>query len=394
MISKFKIIKLSLLIFIIISLMLTCNKESNSKTVKNEYNNKIKMFIETTRFISGKSIDKNSKLYKFTNKKYYTNYKTQIQKGWNKFQSGNLKVLKKWWENHSPKEYKKNIMYPFSGPDIMNAVTLFPKGKIYIMFGLEKPGIIPSPLNMTNKELIAGLDGVKRSLSTIFKYNFFRTKGMKVKLSNKSFNGIAGLIIFFLGLNDYEVIDVKKIAIDANSKISQGIKSDEKINWEFPPKSKRIPGVEISFREKGGETKIIRYYMLNVIDNALKKYSPNFIPYLKSEGKFTTVIKSASYLMHNDKIKFTKIRKAIITSTDYFIQDDSGVPLRYFGSKKWNVKFHGFYDKPISLFYNRYQNDLKIAMKKKSTGKLPFSYGYNFAIGQSNLMTAERIKNK
>ena len=84
----------------------------------------------------------------------------------------------------APEKYNHNIMYPFSGPDIMNAVTLFPKGKLYIMFGLEQPGIIPSPHNMTDKEIIAGLDGVKRSLSTIFKYNFFRTKGMKVKLSN------------------------------------------------------------------------------------------------------------------------------------------------------------------------------------------------------------------
>jgi len=65
--------------------------------------------------------------------------------------------------------------------------------------------------------------------------------------------------------------------------------------------------------------------MLNVIDNALTVSSPNFIPYLKKQGPYTTIIKSASYLMHNDNVKFTKIRAAIMETTNYLVQDDSGV---------------------------------------------------------------------
>jgi len=158
--------------------------------------------------------------------------------------------------------------------------------------------------------------------------------------------------------------------------------------WENQPKN-RVPGVEIAFKGNSGKIQKIRYYMLNVIDNALTVSSPNFIPYLLKEGRYTTVIKSASYLMHNDTIKFTKIRKAILDSSDYIIQDDSGIPLRYF-QKGWSMKFHGFYDRPIPLFSNRTQNDLKEAMKKHSTGILPFSYGYDYKKGESNLMTAER----
>jgi len=44
------------------------------------------------------------------------------------------------------------------------------------------------------------------------------------------------------------------------------------------------------------------------------------------------------------------------------------------------------------LFASRYQPDLKKAMRERSTGTLPFSYGYDYLPGQSNLMTAERIK--
>jgi len=131
--------------------------------------------------------------------------------------------------------------------------------------------------------------------------------------------------------------------------------------------------------------------MLNVINYALKKHSPNFLPYLKKEGRYTTVIKSASYLMHNAMIKFTKIRKSVIENSDYIVQDDSGVPIRYL-SNNWQLQFHGYYDQPIPLFKHRTQKDLQMAMKKNSTGILPFSYGYDYGKGQSNLITAKRLK--
>ncbi len=136
----------------------------------------------------------------------------------------------------------------------------------------------------------------------------------------------------------------------------------------------------------------MRYYMLNVIDHALATSSPNFIPYLKKEGPYATIIKSASYLMHNDTTKFTKIRAAILESTGYLVQDDSGVPLRYFKPAIWKLAFHGYYNGPIGLFANRMQHDLKKSFDAGSTGKLPFSYGYVYKPGQSNLMTAEKIK--
>jgi hypothetical protein len=35
---------------------------------------------------------------------------------------------------------------------------------------------------------------------------------------------------------------------------------------------------------------------------------------------------------------------------------------------------------------------LKVEMQRNSTGKLPFTYGYAFKQGESNLMTAERVQ--
>jgi len=104
-----------------------------------------------------------------------------------------------------------------------------------------------------------------------------------------------------------------------------------------------------------------------------------------------TMLKSASYLMHNDNKRYTKIRTAILNSSDFIIQDDSGIPLRYFNKNEWTLAFHGVYAQPIKLFNNRHQPDLKQAYTA-STGVLPFSYGYAYKKGKSNVLTASRIK--
>jgi hypothetical protein len=167
--------------------------------------------------------------------------------------------------------------------------------------------------------------------------------------------------------------------------------SDAKINWKNPPASQRIPGVEITFKKGDGKTQIVRYFNVNVIDDNLSKRNTNFIPYLMKIAPYATMLKSASYLMHNDYIKYTKIRSAILNSSDFIIQDDSGIPLRYLKNNEWTVSLHGVYNQPIPQFKNRTQYDLKQAYKS-STGVLPFSYGYNYSKGKSNLLTASRMK--
>ncbi|TFH43860.1 MAG: hypothetical protein E4G96_00035 [Chrysiogenales bacterium] len=345
----------------------------------------------TALIFAGKDIPQDSKLHSFTKTAYYSSYKQQIESGWKRLQSPNLGKIRNWWGKHKPAQHADTVLYPFSGPDIMNALTFFPDAENYIMFGLEPPGVIPEPQKMDDTQIIHGLNGLRNALGDILHMNFFKTIGMAAEMSNTSFSSTAGIILYFLATNDYTVLDARKIAIDAASNVVQGIPSDDRINWQNPPKS-RVPGVEISFRKGTGKTQTVRYYMLNVIDHALTNSSPNFIPYLKKEGPYATIMKSASYLMHNDTIKFTQIRAAILASTSYLVQDDSGIPLRYFKPGNWKLTFHGYYDRPIGLFANRVQPDLKKAMSEKSTGRLPFSYGYDYKPGQSNLMTAEKIR--
>ena len=315
---------------------------------------------DTARFLAGKGAASDSESY--------ADYAAQIAADWKQFEQPNLERMRTWWTGRAPAKYA-TVFYPFGGPDIGNALVLFPDADTYLLFGLESPGTIPDLKALDDDAISAGLTQLEASLSTMFQVNYFFTKAMEKKLGNGSFNSVSSLLLFFLAMNDCDVTGARTIG-------------------------KEVPGVEITFKRNGGKEQTLRYFMVNVADAYLAKSS--FLPYLKSQGRFVTMIKSASYLMHKEAIQdpahFTQIRALILAQSDFVVQDDSGVPLRLFARDTWKLRFHGKYDAPTPEFGKYLQRDLKIETQRNSTGKLPFSYGYAYKQGESNLMTAERVQ--
>jgi hypothetical protein len=345
---------------------------------------------DTARFLAGKSVASDSSLAGHAQTQAYAEYAAQIAAGWKQFQQPNLARMRTWWTGRAPAKHS-TVFYPFSGPDIGNAFVFFPDADSYLMFGLEPPGTIPDLQAMEAQAIGSGLNELKASLSSILQVNYFFTKAMEKKLGKGSFNSITGLLLFVLAMSDCEVTGARRIAIGQGSVLVPGTAADDSVSGRS---RSRVPGVEITFRRDGSKVQTIRYFMVNVADAHLAKSSPDFLPYLKSQGRLVTMIKSASYLMHKEgnaePAHFDQIRSLILMQSDFVVQDDSGVPLRLFARDTWKLRFHGRYDAPTPEFGKHLQKDLKVETQRNSTGKLPFSYGYAYKQGESNLMTAER----
>ena len=347
---------------------------------------------ETARFLAGKGVAPDSKLAEHARTQSYLEYAEQIRSGWKEFQQPNLERMRTWWTGRAPAKYS-TVFYPFSGPDIRNALVFFPDADSYLMFGLEAPGAIPDMRAMDDEAISSGLNELAASLSTILQVNYFFTKDMEKKLGKGSFNSITGLLLFLLAMTDCEVTGATRIAIDQGGALVKGAAADDSASGHS---RSRIPGVEITFRRDRGKAQILRYFMVNVADANLAKSSRDFIPYLKSQGRFATMIKSESYLMHKEGIEepaqFAQIGSLILTQSDFVVQDDSSVPLRLFARDTWKLQFHGKYEAPTPEFAKYLQKDLKVETQRNSTGTLPFSYGYAYKQGESNLMTAARLQ--
>ncbi len=347
---------------------------------------------DIARFLAGKGVAPDSKLAEQARTQSYVEYAEQIRSGWKQFQQPNLERMRSWWTGRAPARYS-TVFYAFSGPDIGNALVLFPDADTYLMFGLESPGAIPDLQDMDEDEISSGLNELEASLSTMLQVNYFFTKAMEKQLGKGPFNSISSLLLFFLGMNDCEVTGARRIAIGPSGAVVQGMAADDSASGRS---RSRVPGVEMTFRRRGGKEQTIRYFMVNVADADLAKSSPELMPYLESQGRLVTMIKSASYLMHKEGIEepahFEQIRSLILRQSDFVVQDDSGVPLRLFARDTWTLRFHGRYEAPTPEFAKYLEKDLKIEMQRNSSGRLPFTYGYAYQQGESNLMTAERAR--
>ena len=207
----------------------------------------------TARFLAGKGVASDSNLTEHARTQFYAEYAEQIASGWKQFQQPNLERMRTWWTDRAPAKYS-TVFYPFSGPDIGNALVFFPDADSYLMFGLESPGAIPDLQGMDEEAISSGLNELKASLSTILQVNYFFTKAMEKKLGKGSFNSITGLLMFFLAMSDCEVTGARRIAIARGGTLVQGTTADDSVSGSHS----RIPGVEITFKRNGRKEQTIR----------------------------------------------------------------------------------------------------------------------------------------
>jgi hypothetical protein len=133
----------------------------------------------------------------------------------------------------------------------------------------------------------------------------------------------------------------------------------------------------------------IYYFSKDLSDSNLKN-DTKFLEWVSKKGtNIYTFNKAASYLMHSNS--FSLIRNYIVSNSKFHVQDDTGIPYKYFVESNKLVSLYGVYNKLINLFQVNFQKDLKSAYDSLASKKLPFSLGYNSAHGESNLQT---IRNK
>ena len=344
---------------------------------------------DTALLLGGVTPATNSALAPFAASNEYRTWAAGINTAWERVQAPNIRLIEGWRRENLTNDSPKTVFSPFSGPDILNAVAFFPHGNDFILFGMEPAGRVPRAEELDPKQLMLELRGLQTALGDILTLNFFQTLHMEVQVSENSCASFAGIIMFFLTRMDMEVIAGRNISIDTNGAI---------IDRYDPKDVHLVPGVEFAFREgarEGGgasgerEIKYVRYFSLDISDSGLAAKN-NFEIFMQTLPECSTIIKSASFLMHKDA--FSRIRALVLNKSEYVLQDDSAVPLRFFLNDDWTVGYYGVYDGPIPLFSNYMQNDLLHTMRARSSGRLPFSYGYTR--GNANLIVAARNARK
>jgi len=272
----------------------------------------------------------------------------------------------------------KRVFYPFSGPDALYLLTLFPDAQLSILTGLEPVGSVPDFAGLDAKEIEAGLAEIRKSLYAILSFSFFRTNDLTVDLRRSRFSGVTPILFVFLAEAGYAVFDVRYVLLTPAAELCQ---ADPTLIAK--PPAGYIGGVEVEYflPDDLGFRRMI-YFAADLGDGGLKR-TPQYLDFVAQMNPDATYLKSASYLMY--KPYFSLVRKLILEHSDWVLQDDSGIPHNWFRPALWDATLFGRYGSPIALFGNWTQTALRAAYADGDPQPLDFGIGYRHRKNDSNL---------
>ena len=325
---------------------------------------------DTARFLAGLSCSEASPLHEIEGGQAWTEHAKFFNNAWRSLEQRQLSPIRGWVPGKLGGADGKPMFYMFSGPDFLYASTFFPHAPEYILAGLEPVGPLPDVQKL--EKLPDSLANLRKSLDAVLNWSFFRTKDMKVDFQQTQLSGTLPVLYVFLARQDCHIDAVEFVAIDKEGKIVSA-----------QPGSM---GVRIRFT-RSGEKQVLYYFSTNLADGDI---SQKFLNFCVQQGEGVALLKAASYLMYHEG--FSTIRSTILAHNKIIVQDDSGIPLKFFDRNVWQLNFEGVYTAPTSLFKEHYQADLAEIYKGPDIPALKFGFGYQWRPKSSNLMIAVRKK--
>ena len=327
----------------------------------------------TAKFLAGLPVRGTALEAHATNSDWATEA-TGLERAWAELEKQQLSKIQGWAPQFLTGFYEDTgpMFYMFSGPDFLYANAFFPNANTYILCGIEPVGPMPDLEKIPLAVLPSALANLRKSLDSVLSWSFFITKNMKIDLTQNQLSGTLPILYVFLARAGSTINSVTPVALDrAGNFVSEG--------------KGTTPGVKIVFLNPAGHEQTLYYFTSDLADWAIKS-NPGFIKFCEQQGQGLTLLKAASYLMHTNN--FTQVRDFLLTHSKVILQDDSGIPHRFFSKEKWIVRHCGRFVGPVNAFKEYPQPDLAQENAASKPPPLDFSFGYQWQPNRSSLIIA------
>ena len=274
------------------------------------------------------------------------------------------------------------VYYPFGGPDALTPLLCFPRSATYVLVALEPPGTLPTPEKIDKKGLDQFLPALRNTMGSVLGRSFFITREMDRQFRGQVTDGLLVPILQILVRTGHTVNGIRYMTLN-----DDGQPTERPEVWHTAAKHGNR-GVEISYRtDADNSVHHLSYYSVNLDDKHLAD-NVAFQKFSATLKGYTTMFKATSYMVHEPG--FSKIRELVLDNAGAILQDDSGIPYRFFDAK-WKVQLYGEYTQPYGSFHFRIQKDLRQAYQSGGGVKpLPMRIGYGYGKVASNLLLATR----
>ncbi len=338
-------------------------------------------FDQQAKFLAGVPLAPNSPLARLQQSPAYLAHATAFEKMWARYNENYFTPMRLWSSVALSPRIQSGlpVYYFFGGPDALSAITLYPAATDFLLGGLEPVGSVSAPDSLDTARLDTALANLRNSTDVILSFGHFITKDMKADLDATDFRGVLPVMLAFVAMSGAEVLDVSYFGVASGGRVQE-------FGLSYPVGGV-LPGVRITFRtDPLSPPKRLHYVQANVANDPLKA-NPAVLEWAKSFGPGNVYLKAASYLMH--EAYFSTIRGFLLTQGRSVLQDDSGIPLKFFRDGQWRLWFFGTYDGTLEIF-KKYHQPEAVEAFRTSAEVLPFGTGYKWRRGESNLLLAVR----
>lgn len=306
----------------------------------------------------------------------WATHAAELDRAWNRLEQEQLSKIRLWAPKFLGDFYNDPgpLFYMFSGPDFLYASSFFPNARTYILCGTEPVGSAPNVDSIPRESLSAALANLRKSLDSVLQWSFFITKQMKVDLNQSQLSGTLPILYVFVARAGGTIESVSPVSLDASGTLADNDKG-------------KTRGIKMVFTNSSGVEQAIYYFSTDLSNDGIKS-APGFIRFCEKQGAGLSFLKAASYLIHENG--FSEVRDFILSHSKLILQDDSGIPRRFFDDSKWNIRYCGNYVGPIEVFKKYWQPDLANDYAHTSPVPLDFGFGYEWQPSRSTLIIAVR----
>jgi hypothetical protein len=328
---------------------------------------------EIARFLAGLPMHGTS-LEAIAARPQWVRHAMDFDDAWRELDKRSLTRIRTWAPEYLAPQYAEhgNVFYFFSGPDLLYAQALWPNARNYGLVAREPVGTLPEIEKVAATQLEPALANLHKTLNAALSWSFFITQDMKVDLNYSQLNGTLPILLLFAARAGCHIDAVELIGLDRDGALVKEGKAATR-------------GVKIAVSGGPGGQQNIYYFEADLGDDVLRKNSA-VLKFSEALGRGSSLLKAASYLMHEGG--FEVVRNWLLTHSELLVEDDSGIPLRYFDRSKWVLRFCGHYPGPIPIFAKFFQPDLAAVYAAATPLPMGFSFGYQWQPSRSGLLIA------
>jgi len=315
------------------------------------------------------------------------------------YRSKFLLPMRPWLARRRPRDLPPALLYPFSGGDLISALSIFPDQRQFLHFSLEHGGPATAIRGMSPAlELQA-----RWKLVWMARNLLMAGESFSVDLKKQEQAGLPGtlpLLLVALKVHGGTITGLSYVKIKPDGSVVRYTRAElttggpkakrRSPKWADPHFSDRFSNVELRFRLPGDtQDRSVLHVAANLANKGLAK-RPGILALIGRLGRHALMIKAASYLMWGGG--FSTIRDTIFAKAVWGISDVSAPYPVWLMKNGWRLEVYGRFDCLKKKRMHASSIGWRLLFKRPKSRALPFRYGYVDCKSQHHVVLLRRKK--